>query len=610
MSKFPLFAVLVVVFSTLQSAANETIATAKIDWHLWESTPVHCDGRVKPLDTFARESLHIMTQQSTVVDSVSNQSLSPTALYLTLLFEWSGWDDPRKEQLLSVSDVATEYTFYHLADRWDKTPLLSVEHPGLKQILGLPEHVAFVSPATLSTVSLIDPRTQKSVPFATWGRKLQERKDADEALSHMEMTGLELSQRLRAYQAERMGLNIGIVPKLKTNEGRWLSLAALMVTKFDDVADMSGSYRQLQQKAWQARSAFLKGDADAFNQASREFREVTDSICAAAPTSPSRYRLAIEVAYNHWQPFHLAEFFMMVAVLANWVAASTKSTRAYWTAYALYVVAACALIMGIAMRTVSSGRPPIATMYETIVTVATGAILFGLIWEAWGRSRYLLAATASISLAALLAANHCSNFVEYQIQPLEPVLRSPVWLVAHVLAATMSYAAFAVAMGAANITLGYYGMRVRRPELTHSLLHVAARSIQVGIVSLSIGMLLGSIWADSAWGRFWAWDPKEVWTLITVLCYIAVLRAQQNGQLTERGFAVASALCFSLVIMTWHGLNLMLRTGLHSYGFSSGGGPLVCIALFLQIAYVIGAVVRSENEQQLEIVGQIVNNAG
>lgn len=609
MIKLHLLAASIAISFGAVAVGSEPRGAANMDWHLWESVPVQNDGRVKPLDTLATETLLTMSQQSAVVDSETNRSLNPTALYLTLLFEWSGWDHPRKEQLLSVSDVATEYSFYHQADHWDKTPLLSVEHSSLKQILGLPEHVEFVAPTTLATLSLIDPHTQKSVPFAAWGRKLQDRKDAHEVLSDAEMKGLELAQRLRAFEEVRMG-RVGGILTGNDSANSWFSLAAVLVTKFDDGNDPRGSYRQAQQKLWLVRAAFLKGDAHAFNQSSREYREIADSICTAAPTLPSKFRLGVEVAYNHWQPFHLPEFVLMLGTLASLIAARSTRSLACWIAYILCAVAACALVIGIAIRTVIAGRLPVATMYETVITVATGIVLIGVLGEARRRRGFMLAATASISLVALLAADHCSNFLDYQIRPLEPVLRSPIWLVAHVFASTMSYAAFAIAMGTANIMLAHYAMRSCRPELTHTLSQIANRSIQVGIVLLSFGMFFGSLWADFAWGRLWAWDPKETWTLITILCYIAVLRTWHGGHLTERGFAAASVLCFSLVIMTWYGINLMLRTGLHSYGFSSGGGLLVCMALFLQIAYVIGAVVRSENERQLEIVGQTASNAG
>ncbi len=598
-----LLAISIVVGCGTAAAGDGTSGAENIDWYSWATLPLLDAGRVKPLETYAAEELLITSRQSAIIDSASNQSLIPTALYLTLLFEWSGWDHPRKEQLLHSSDVATEYSFYHQADRWDKTPLLCLEYSGLKQMLGLPEHVEFVAPATLTTLSLIDPRTQKSMPFATWGRRLQERKDANETLSHVEAQGLELAQRLRAYQAERMGLNIGVLPDTKREENTWLSLAAVLLTKFDDVTDPQGNYRQAQQNLWQARSAFLKGDVRAFNQSSREFHQSVDAICATAPSPPNKARLHAEVVYNHWQPFRLAEFFMMLSVLACLLAMRTNRPTPYWTAFAACALGATMLLAGLILRAVISGQAPIASMYESVVTVATGVVLLGIASGVWFRNGNVLVTTAAVSLLALLAANHCSTILDCQIHPLAPVLCSPAWLVAHALAATLSYAAFAVAMGMANITLGYHAMRVQRSELTRSLSQLTSHFIQVGIVLLSSGTFFGCLWADSAWGRFWAWDPKEAWTLITVLCYIAVFRAWQGGRLTERGFAAASTLCFLLIIVTWYGINVIFRTGWHSYGFASSGHVLVCMAVFLQVAYTATAIVRSESNGQFAHAG-------
>lgn len=609
MIKCYLLAISLVICNGMVAEGDGINGPANIDWRLWENMPVYNGGRAKPLDTFAAEELLTTSRQSAIVDSTSNQSLSPTAFYLTLFFEWSGWDHPRKEQLLNVDDVTTEYSFCHQADRWDKTPLLYLEHSGLNQMLGLPEHVAFVAPQTLTTLSLIDPHTQKSIPFATWGRKLRERIDAKETLTNVELKGLELAQRLRAYQAERMGLNVGILPDVNSAQNTWLSLATVLVTKFDDANDPQGSNRQAQQKLWQARSAFLKGDVSAFNQSSREFREIAISISATAASPPNQARMDAEVAYNHWQPFRLAESFMVFAVLASClIALRTSLPVPYWTAFAACATSTCVLLVGVVLRAVISGRLPFASMYESVVTVATGIVLIGIIWEVRFRKGFVLAVTAVVSLLALLVANHCSTFLDCQIRPLEPILRSPIWLVVHVLAASLSYAAFAVAMGISNLTLGYYAMRVNRSELTHSLSHITSRLIQVGIVLLSTGMFFGCLWADSAWGRFWALDPKEVWTLITLLCYVAVLRAWHGGRLTERGFAAASTLCFSLVIMTWYGVNFILRTGLHSYGFASGGQVLVCAVVLLQIAYTTAALVHSESDRQSSHGGYAVND--
>ncbi len=195
--------------------ATNPIDETAIDWPLWQRLPVQNDGRSKPLDTLARETIFLTSGSAVVVDSDTGRELSPTALYLTMLFEWSGWDHERRDSLLLSKDWPADYFFFHQADRWDKTSLLRVDHPRLKQIIGMPERVNYIAPDILATVSMVDPRTQQRVPFATWGRTLRELKGTGKSLTPLEEKGLELAHRLEVYEAERMGVDAGVLPNAK-----------------------------------------------------------------------------------------------------------------------------------------------------------------------------------------------------------------------------------------------------------------------------------------------------------------------------------------------------------------------------------------------------------
>jgi ABC-type transport system involved in cytochrome c biogenesis permease subunit len=119
------------------------------------------------------------------------------------------------------------------------------------------------------------------------------------------------------------------------------------------------------------------------------------------------------------------------------------------------------------------------------------------------------------------------------------------------------------------------------------------KTIQAGVILLSAGIILGGVWADYSWGRFWGWDPKEVWALVALLGYLAVLHARYGGIVGHRGLAVLSVLCFSLVVMAWYGVNFVLGAGLHSYGFGGGGQGYVYSAVFVQWAFAAAATHRS-----------------
>ncbi|MCB0403803.1 MAG: cytochrome c biogenesis protein CcsA [Bdellovibrionales bacterium] len=118
------------------------------------------------------------------------------------------------------------------------------------------------------------------------------------------------------------------------------------------------------------------------------------------------------------------------------------------------------------------------------------------------------------------------------------------------------------------------------------------RSIQFEVVLLAAGTILGGVWADYSWGRFWGWDPKEVWALIALLLYVAVLHGRFTNWLRGFGFAAVTVISFLGVLMAWYGVNFVLGAGLHSYGFGSGGIAYVLVYLAVQVAFILFAYGR------------------
>jgi ABC-type transport system involved in cytochrome c biogenesis permease subunit len=174
-----------------------------------------------------------------------------------------------------------------------------------------------------------------------------------------------------------------------------------------------------------------------------------------------------------------------------------------------------------------------------------------------------------------------------------PVLRSNYWLTIHVLTITGSYAPFMLAMGVANVALFYFlkkahGDKTVATSQRIQLLNLLSyRSLMFGTVLLAAGTILGGVWADYSWGRFWGWDPKEVWALIALLTYMAVLHGRYTGWVGVFGFPMLTVVCFSTVVMAWYGVNFVLGVGLHSYGFSRGGQAVVTGYLGLQTLWAI-----------------------
>ena len=124
----------------------------------------------------------------------------------------------------------------------------------------------------------------------------------------------------------------------------------------------------------------------------------------------------------------------------------------------------------------------------------------------------------------------------------------------------------------------------------------------VGLILLAAGTILGGVWANYSWGRFWGWDPKETWALIALLMYVVAIHGKMAGWWGDFGIAVAAVFNFAGVIMAWYGVNYVLGAGLHSYGFGVGGDAYVLAFLAAEAIYVGTAVIRHRGAQKAQLV--------
>jgi cytochrome c-type biogenesis protein CcsB len=302
------------------------------------------------------------------------------------------------------------------------------------------------------------------------------------------------------------------------------------------------------------------------------------------------------VHYNTLKPFRSAWAFYLLGfllLLASFPLASRALTLA---GYAALVAGFLLNSYGMVLRVLISGRPPVTNMYETIVFVAWGGMLFALVFEAIYKTRFFGACAGALSTLALIIADNVPIF-DSAISPLVPVLRDNMWLTVHVLTIMLGYAAFTLAMGIGHLNLGLYFFRPGQVALFKTLSLFLYRALQVGTLFLAVGTLLGGVWASYSWGRFWGWDPKETWALIALLGYLAVLHGRFAGWIKDFGMAVGSIVGYLLVLMAWYGVNFVLGTGLHSYGFGSGGYWYVGGFVAFEMLVIVAAVLRHRAEQ-------------
>lgn len=211
------------------------------------------------------------------------------------------------------------------------------------------------------------------------------------------------------------------------------------------------------------------------------------------------------------------------------------------------------------------GHAPLTNLYESLVFGSWSIMLVYLLFVRRWKMVNLGFVPSLLSFLAMAYASFSPN-VESRIQPLIPALKSN-WLIAHVITCFLGYAAFAVSFGTSlayivKAKYGDAGLIKVLPDL-RSLEKFNRQVIIFGFMWLTVGILTGAIWADSAWGSYWSWDPKETWSLITWLVYASVLHAYRNW--SGQRIAILSILGFGCVIFTYLGVNFLL-SGLHSYG--------------------------------------------
>ena len=339
------------------------------------------------------------------------------------------------------------------------------------------------------------------------------------------------------------------------------------------------------------RQALQLGNQREFDESAGELRTF---VASAAPDKmPTPTLLTVETYYQKLHPFRWAWICYGAAAITLALTSSFHRKLGYRIGMTFAILGAVLLISGFCARVWISGRAPVTNMYESIIWVALGTVGFALLFEAIYRSRYFLLGASPFAVISLMIADAAPMKFDPSISPLVPVLQNNFWLTTHVLTITLSYAAFALALGVAHIALGKIVFVGQKPEA--AIYHYIYRSMQVGVLLLAVGTLLGAVWANYSWGRFWDWDPKETWALIALLAYLFILHGRIAGKWGGFGIAVGAILGFQTIIMAWYGVNYVLGAGLHSYGFGNGSVGWAIIFVIVELLFVSFAIWKSAN---------------
>lgn len=308
-------------------------------------------------------------------------------------------------------------------------------------------------------------------------------------------------------------------------------------------------------------AAWRSGDAAGFNAAVGELRAFG---VAAKPEAVAQGDH--EIVFNRVDPFYAGMVLYVAALLLVFASWLWLPELLRPSAFALLLAGAVVHTAGLVSRVILQGRPPVTNLYSSAVFVGWGAVVLGVVVERMYRKGFGTVVAAACGFGTLLVAHHLTGDGD-TMEMMRAVLDSNFWLATHVTTITIGYSGTFLA-GAIAIAWAL------RKHLAPSLLPATDKtlvSMAYGVVCFAlffsfIGTVLGGIWADQSWGRFWGWDPKENGALLIVLWNAIILHARWGGYVRDRGIMTMAIFGNVITALSWFGVN-MLGVGLHSYGF-------------------------------------------
>jgi cytochrome c-type biogenesis protein CcsB len=253
---------------------------------------------------------------------------------------------------------------------------------------------------------------------------------------------------------------------------------------------------------------------------------------------------------------------------------------------ALLVAGFAVMSWGIWLRWSIAGRIPASNMYESLLFLAWGVGAFALVAAVFLRNRIVILNAAAMSALTMALTDLLP--IDPFIHPMPPVLSGTYWLAVHVPIIMVGYAVLALGVVVAHMQLGFEAFAPSRRGTALLMGDLLYWYTMVGSILLVAGIMTGSMWASSSWGRYWGWDPKEVWSLVAFLAYMAILHARAERLLGGFGIAAWSIVAFQTILMTYLGVNFVLSSGLHSYGFGESNVVISMVAVAVVEATFIG----------------------
>lgn len=577
--------------------------------------PLVYEGRTKPFDTLARNSLRVLSNRTTFVEEVKVRNDQGEAV--------NGADG--KPRVKEVKQPAIRWLLDLMSDPElaSRHKVFRIDSPHVQKILNLERRKGFMYALEEFYEPVIDGTLAKQAEVA------RKKDDAERSADDRKL--LELERKLGQYSLLMNAFNPPGLPEPPENDQDMMavqqffmglqqakrqldhfderqpplsvppiaqdeddeSAAALPTGKWHTYArGVFNAYiqRQLQRQEpsepvvlfMEILAAHGNGDAAKFNEKVKQYRRWLNRN---APEDVSIEMASFESYFNHFAPAYYSAFSYLFAFIFAGVALlgwSRMLNRA-----ALLTIVATFFVHTFALwaRMEISGRPPVTNLYSSAVFIGWGGVLLGIAFEAIYRNgigNVIASALGAITLGiAYLLSGDGDTF-----KVLQAVLDTQFWLATHVVCITLGYSTtfIAGALGQFYVLTGFSSRKLT-PTMSRDLSRMIYGTVCFGIFFSFVGTVLGGLWADDSWGRFWGWDPKENGALLIVIWNALVLHARWDGMVKDRGLAVLAIVGNIITSWSWFGVN-ELGVGLHSYGFTSGVWSTLWIFWLSQVAVI------------------------
>jgi cytochrome c-type biogenesis protein CcsB len=519
--------------------------------------PVQDGGRVMPLEGYARR----------------------LAAQITGRQQWSGGRGPEMYSGRSPVQLFCDLSF--TGDGVIRKPLIGLENKPFKQKVGLDAEQKFFSAAEIGSC--------KGINDLLRAHDAARDRDPQASPNRDERRAIELFEAANRIAGMASGESIAMVP---TGPGKPFLKVGLAETASGTEPVQSALKAFAQAYAASASS----GSTAELNAAAGELRRAIDAVGRLEPAEARS--VGLELFYDRHNPWRKTAVFYGLSIVIFGLSRLMLRKPLVLAALACAAIGVVEHFLGIGLRVAILNRAPVSNTFEALLWMGLVAIGVGLVAQLINRRSYYLFGALCAALISVLFAGMVP--LVDRTNSLPAVLRSNYWLTIHVLTIVASYGVLAVASVLGHVYLAREVLFAKRgssaPErvsrLSHPLIAQTYRTIQIGLLLLTAGTILGGVWAADSWGRFWGWDPKETWALISIVVYFAVLHARYVRWLKDFGLAASAVLGFVVIVWTFYGVNYVMATGLHSYGFGSGGEVWVGLWAVIEIGFLIACKIR------------------